>query len=131
NRVSRAGVPIRIITIPFPSTNGEDTTMQRKTVKTRPWSTIENKMLPERRARLDAQVDADIQAINLRRLREELGSTQVEAAEKAAMTQPELSRLENAADLRLSTIRKYVTAMGGELEIFAVVKGKKIALHGV
>jgi predicted transcriptional regulator len=105
--------------------------MQRKTVKTRPWSTIENKMLPERRARLDAQVDADIQAINLRRLREELGSTQVEAAEKAAMTQPELSRLENAADLRLSTIRKYVTAMGGELEIFAVVKGKKIALHGV
>ena len=70
------------------------------------------------------------QGINLRRLREEVGSTQVEAAKKAAMRQSELSRLENAVDLRLSTIRKYVTAMGGELEIFAVVKGKKIALHG-
>lgn len=105
--------------------------MQGKTVKTRPWSTIENKLSPERRARLQAKVDQEIQALNLRRLREELGATQVEAAEKAAMTQPELSRLENAADVRLSTLRKYVAAMGGELEVFAVVRGKKIPLHGV
>jgi predicted transcriptional regulator len=69
------------------------------------------------------------QALNLRRLREEVGSTQVEAAERAAMTQGELSRLENAADLRLSTIRKYVHAMGGDLELFAVVNGKRIPLH--
>jgi predicted transcriptional regulator len=71
------------------------------------------------------------QGINLRRLREDVGSTQVEAAKRAAMRQSELSRLENAGDLRLSTIRKYVHAMGGELEIFAVVKGKRIPLLGV
>jgi hypothetical protein len=47
------------------------------------------------------------------------------------MTQPELSRLERGSDYRLSTIRKYVTALGGELEIFAVVKGKRIPLHGI
>jgi hypothetical protein len=57
--------------------------------------------------------------------------TRVEAAEKATMTKPELSRLERAADLRLSTIRRYVIAMGGDVEIFAVMKGKKIALRGV
>lgn len=105
--------------------------MQGKTVKTRPWSTIESKLSPERRARLQTNEHEEIQAINLRRLREELGATQVEAAEKAASTQPELSRLENAADIRLSTIRKYVVAMGGELEIFAVIKGKRIPLHGM
>ena len=105
--------------------------MQGKTVKTRPWSAIESKMSPERRARVQSKVDEEIQAINMRRLREELGATQVEAAEKAAMTQPELSRLERGSDFRLSTIRKYVNAMGGELEIVAVVKGKRIPLLGV
>jgi len=102
-----------------------------RTVKTHPWSTLTKNIAPERLARIRAEVDEDIKAINLKNLREALGATQVEAAEKAAITQPELSRLERAADLRLSTIRRYVTAMGGELEIFAVVKGKKIALHGV
>jgi predicted transcriptional regulator len=105
--------------------------MQGKTVKTRPWSALESKMSPERRARVQVKVDEEIQAINMRRLREELGATQVEAAEKAAMTQPELSRLERGSDFRLSTIRKYVNAMGGDLEIVAVVKGKRIPLLGV
>lgn len=50
---------------------------------------------------------------------------------KADMTQPELSRLERASDVRLSTLRRYVKAMGGEIEVIAVVKGKRIALHGV
>jgi hypothetical protein len=27
--------------------------------------------------------------------------------------------------------RRYVKAMGGEIEVIAVVKGKRIALHGV
>src|SRR5689334_9284493 len=100
-------------------------------MKTHDWSTIEKRMSPERRARVQARVDAEIQAINVRRLREELGATQVEAAEKANMTQPELSRLERATDYRLSTLRRYVKALGGEIEIFAVVRGKRIPLHGV
>ena len=105
--------------------------MQGKTVKTRPWAALESKMSPERRARVQVKVDEEIQEINMRRLREELGATQVEAAEKASMTQPELSRLERGSDFRLSTIRKYVNAMGGDLEIVAVVKGKRIPLLGV
>jgi predicted transcriptional regulator len=100
-------------------------------MKTHDWSMIEKRMSPERRARVQARVNAEIQAINVRRLREELGATQVEAAEKANMTQPELSRLERATDYRLSTLRRYVKALGGEIEIFAVVRGKRIPLHGV
>jgi hypothetical protein len=104
---------------------------ERTTMKTNNWSKIEKKMGPARTARVQARVDEEIQAINLRRVREALGETQVEAAARAEMTQPELSRLERAADYRLSTLRRYVRAMGGEIEVFAVVKGKRIALHGV
>jgi predicted transcriptional regulator len=100
-------------------------------MKTRNWSALEKKMSPERLARVQAKVDEEISAINIRRLREALGETQVEAAAKADMTQPELSRLERASDVRLSTLRRYVKAMGGEIEVIAVVKGKRIALHGM
>ncbi|MDB4979747.1 MAG: Cro-like protein [Myxococcales bacterium] len=100
-------------------------------MKTHKWTAIEKKMGSERVARVQARVNAEIQDINLRRLRAALGETQVEVAARAAMTQPELSRLENASDYRLSTLRRYVKALGGEIEIFAVVKGKRIALHGV
>jgi predicted transcriptional regulator len=100
-------------------------------MKTHKWSALEKKMSPERLARVQAKVDEEISAINIRRLREALGETQVEAAAKADMTQPELSRLERASDVRLSTLRRYVKAMGGEIEVVAVVKGKRIALHGV
>jgi predicted transcriptional regulator len=100
-------------------------------MKTHKWSALEKKMSPERLARVQAKVDAEISAINIRRVREALGETQVEAAAKADMTQPELSRLERASDVRLSTLRRYVKAMGGEIEVIAVVKGKRIALHGV
>jgi predicted transcriptional regulator len=100
-------------------------------MKTHKWSALEKKMSPERLARVQAKVDEEISAINIRRVREALGETQVEAAAKADMTQPELSRLERASDVRLSTLRRYVKAMGGEIEVIAVVKGKRIALHGV
>ena len=100
-------------------------------MKTHKWSALEKRMSPERLARVQAKVDEEISAINIRRLREALGETQVEAAAKADMTQPELSRLERASDVRLSTLRRYVQAMGGEIEVIAVVKGKRIALHGV
>jgi predicted transcriptional regulator len=100
-------------------------------MKTHKWSALEKKMSPERLTRVQAKVDEEISAINIRRLREALGETQVEAAAKADMTQPELSRLERASDVRLSTLRRYVKAMGGEIEVIAVVKGKRIALHGV
>jgi hypothetical protein len=42
------------------------------------------------------------------------------------MTQSELSRLEWRADLRLSTLRRYVEALGDELEISVVVGKRKL-----
>jgi transcriptional regulator with XRE-family HTH domain len=98
---------------------------------TRKWSEIKEKMAPERRARLDAEVRRDVFAMELRELRKEAGKTQTEVADEAEMTQAELSKFERRDDHLLSTLRRYVTALGGELEVVAVFNNKRIALKGV
>jgi hypothetical protein len=47
------------------------------------------------------------------------------------MTQSELSRLESRADHRISTLRRYVEAMGGELEIAVLVGKRRIKLTDI
>jgi predicted transcriptional regulator len=98
---------------------------------TRNWSDIKGKMPPERRARIDADVQHELDAMELRELREEAGKTQAEVAEIAEMTQSELSKFERRDDHRLSTLRRYVNALGGELEVVAVFDHKRIALRGI
>ena len=67
--------------------------------------------------------------MNLVELRCELGVTQVQVAEAADMTQGELSRLERRDDHLVSTLRRCVEAMGGELELTAVVGSKRVKLR--
>ncbi len=55
----------------------------------------------------------------LRALREARGITQVELAGRLGMSQPEVSRLEARADVRVSTARAYVRALGGRLSLAA------------
>ena len=98
---------------------------------THKWSEIKKKMAPERRARLDAEVRREVLSMELRELRQEAGKTQAEVAEIAEMTQAELSKLERRDDHLLSTLRRYVTALGGELEVVAIFDKKRIALKGV
>jgi transcriptional regulator with XRE-family HTH domain len=70
------------------------------------------------RAQLEAQDAAYLHRLaELRRARD---MTQVALAEKLRMAQPSVSRLERQADLYVSTLRRYVEALGGRLEISAV-----------
>jgi hypothetical protein len=70
-------------------------------------------------------------AMTLRGLRESVGRTQGEVARKVSMTQPQLSRVEARRDHLISTLRRYVHALGGEIEVVAVVNGARIALEKV
>lgn len=58
-------------------------------------------------------------ALALAELRERHGTTQVEVAARLGMNQGNVSRLERRDDLYLSTLRGYVAALGGELELVA------------
>jgi hypothetical protein len=55
----------------------------------------------------------------LRRLRLGRGLTQRELGARLDMTQPEISKLERRRDVRLSTARSYVAALGGRLAVVA------------
>jgi hypothetical protein len=67
-------------------------------------------------------IDQNIpESATLRALREAAGMTQGELAERLGRRQPALSRLERQGDARVSTLREYVAALGGELEFIARV----------
>jgi DNA-binding XRE family transcriptional regulator len=56
---------------------------------------------------------------SLKELRRRRGLTQRQVAGRLGMTQPEVSRLERRSDARLSLVRAYVRALGGEVELTA------------
>jgi transcriptional regulator with XRE-family HTH domain len=70
-------------------------------------------------------------AMDLKAIREALRRTQAEAAEGTDMTQSEVSQLERRADHRLSTLRRYVEALGGELEVIAIFGDRRVRLHAI
>jgi predicted transcriptional regulator len=69
--------------------------------------------------------------MSLKDFRESLGKTQGEVARYAEMSQPQLSRVERRRDHLLSTLRKYVRAMGGDVNVIARIDGRDVILRDV
>ncbi len=71
---------------------------------------------------------------SLRALRESAGKTQAQVAKASGLAQPDVSKLETATtldDRQLSTLRRYLAALGDELELVAVSKiGHRIGING-
>jgi len=74
----------------------------------------------ERIARERAEVIAEIVEHTLGELRRARKVTQDELARLLATTQPNVSRIERGGEMELSTLRGYIEALGGRLEISAV-----------
>ena len=55
----------------------------------------------------------------LSELRQAAGKSQRQVADALGMKQPSLSKLEKQTDMQVSTLRKIVKALGGELEVLA------------
>lgn len=84
----------------------------------------------DRVAEQRARNDAEVRAYRLREVREEQGLTQVELAERMHVTQPTVSQLEGGEIDRagLSTIKAYVEALGGTVEVVADFGDRKLVL---
>jgi hypothetical protein len=62
-----------------------------------------------------------LDALTLAELRDRVSSmTQVEIAQAMERSQPNISRIEREENIELGTLRSYVEALGGKLEIHAV-----------
>ncbi len=104
----------------------------KKKMKLHRWQDVKNRHLdPARQKASRRWAEGETLGMNLRALRELTGKTQTEMAELAEMTQGELSKTERREDHLLSTLRRYVKALGGKLEVLAIFDDKQIRLKGV
>ena len=72
----------------------------------------------ERQQRIEERFQQLKQEVeSLRELRQVTGKAQVEIAAALKIKQPSVSKIERQADMYISTLRSYVEAIGGELEL--------------
>lgn len=81
---------------------------------------LQSKMSPDRRARVEDRVRKAIREMALDELRSARELTQSELANVLKVDQGSISKLERRTDMYISTLRRYVEAMGGSLQIRAV-----------
>ncbi|MEY7427047.1 helix-turn-helix domain-containing protein [Citrobacter freundii] len=89
------------------------------------------KQSPESQERITEKVEILRQAVALNMLREELNLSQAELGSAMGVKQPTIAKMEQADnDPRLSTLKRYVTALGGELSIdVKLPTGKRVAFY--
>jgi len=85
----------------------------------------------ESQERIAAKVDVMRRIVALNQLREELKVSQTELAEAMGVKQPTVAKIEQPGnDPRLSTLKRYVSALGGEMSIDVTLpNGKRIAFE--
>jgi transcriptional regulator with XRE-family HTH domain len=84
---------------------------------------LQARMSLEARARSEAKAERMIQEMALDELRTALDLTQEQLAEVLHVRQAAISKVERRSDMFISTLRKIIEAMGGELEIRAILPG--------
>lgn len=87
------------------------------------WKNLKARMSTGSQARVDAKVKATLASMPLAEIRKAIGMTQADIAKKIELGQGNVSKIENAADMYLTTLRKYIEALGGELHLTASFSG--------
>jgi transcriptional regulator with XRE-family HTH domain len=91
-----------------------------------------NGLPPERRERVE-QLGRQLihEEMTLQALRRQIELTQEDLAERLDIRQGNISKVEKRSDMLISTLRSYVEALGGKLELVAHMPGRPpITLEG-
>ena len=91
--------------------------------------TIREKMDPERQERIRKRTEELLAELPLQELRQARALSQQELAEVLGLNQATVSKLERRTDMYLSSLRRFVEAMGGELEISASFPDGKVRIQ--
>jgi len=81
------------------------------------FSTLLDTMSEERRSRSDARVKTLRREMLLSEIRKYTDTTQQDLADRLAIAQPSLSKMEGQDDMQISTLRRYIGSLGGTLEL--------------
>ena len=87
------------------------------------------RMSPESRARSDALYRQLLAEMPLQELRKALELTQQQVAASLGVNQVAVSKMESQTDMYVSTLRRFVEAMGGELRIVAHFPEGEVAIN--
>ncbi len=85
----------------------------------KPFKKLKDNMSPERREKIEEHAQEILIGMALQELRQTRHLTQQELANMLNINQAALSKMECQADIRVSTLRKILSAMGGTLKIVA------------
>jgi DNA-binding XRE family transcriptional regulator len=94
----------------------------------RNFNELRAKMSPESRAEVERRVQETLRAMPLEELRQARELTQTQLAEVLRVPQGAVSKVERRADMYISTLRSYITAMGGDLQIRAVFPDGEVVI---
>lgn len=83
------------------------------------FNTLTKHISPERRAKIEERKIELREEMALHELRQAIGTSQETLADQLAVLQPAIAKMERRADIRISSLRKMIEAMGGSLEIKA------------
>jgi DNA-binding XRE family transcriptional regulator len=83
------------------------------------YKALRSKMSPLARAKAEAKAKVMMREMVLQDLRQACHLSQERLAELLHTKQSSISKIEHRTDMYISTLRDYVEAMGGELEITA------------
>lgn len=84
-----------------------------------------SKAAREQASRRAKELMAEMLLVEIRKL---TGKSQRELAAVLGIKQPSLSKLEGQSDIQVSTLRRLIEALGGELEIVARFPGKTVRI---
>lgn len=83
----------------------------------------------EQRTRLDSEVAEMSREYVLSQIRNEIGLTQQDMAERMAISQPAYAAYEKAENMRIGTLRKIISALGGKLSFTVSLDGRDYQLQ--
>lgn len=94
----------------------------------RPYKNLREKMPPASRARARALADTMRVEMKLRDLREQLNMSQEQLAELLDIRQASVSKMERRAAMSITTLRRYIEALGGTLVLKAKFPNREVGI---
>ena len=85
----------------------------------KPYSILRGKMKPAARKKAAEKTKELLAEMPLQELRHARKLSQEQLARTLSVKQPSVSKLEQRTDMYISTLRNFIKAMGGDLEIIA------------
>lgn len=94
----------------------------------RTFAELRARMSPEAQAKAAAEAERLGEEMDLAEVRRALKLSQEEIGQTLQLTQGSVAKIEKRADMYVGTLRRFIEAMGGELEIVARFSGHTVKI---